>query len=241
MINPYISVDCVIFGFDETHLKVLLIERERKDTAGKEEIDFKLPGDFIDAGEDLDFAANRTLKQLTGLANIFLKPVGVFGKPDRVKRRKDSEWLIETTGMEIKRVVTSAYYSLIRIDKSKKEYAINHNAHWYNIGETPPLAFDHDDILKSALDTLRRDLRFEPIGFELLPGRFTIRQIQSLYEAIMGKEMDNRNFRKKILKAKYLVPLEEKQKGVAHKPARFYRFDRERYEQSRTEFIGFNF
>jgi len=241
MINPHISVDCVIFGFDGQHLKVLLIERQNIDSSSGEGMDFKLPGDFIDADEDLQSAAVRTLSELTGLNNIFLKPFGTFGRPDRISKEKDLRWLRATTGIHIERVVTSAYYSLIRLDKTKKEHAIKNSAHWFNIEDKPALAFDHDEILEFALEVLRKELRFEPIGFELLPSKFTIRQTQLVYEAILGIKLDNRNFRKKLLKAKYLIELDEKQQGVAHKPARYYRFDKMIYERSKTEFLGFNF
>ncbi|MFC2090695.1 NUDIX hydrolase, partial [Bacteroidota bacterium] len=139
------------------------------------------------------------------------------------------------------RVVTTAYYSLIRIDKSNTENEVSNNAAWHAINNLPDLVFDHDAIIEKGLTSLRNEVRFEPICFELLPKKFTIRQIQLLYEAILGQELDNRNFRKKLLKAPYIEKLEEKQHGVAHKPASFYRFDKEKYQENKTEQIQYYF
>jgi ADP-ribose pyrophosphatase YjhB (NUDIX family) len=240
-INPHISVDCVIFGFSTSQLKVLLIERQHTNEEGVESLDYKLPGDFISIDEDLDMAATRTLEELTGLRNIFLQQFAVFSHPDRVSSSADFNWFYKTTGHEIQRVVTSAYFALINISDSKAEYAIKNNASWMDLNQLPPLAFDHHEIITKGLEHLRKNLRNEPIGFELLPEKFTLRELQSLYEAILRCKLDNRNFRKKILKAGYLVQMEERQEGVAHKPAFYYRFDRKEYESSRKDDLGFNF
>ncbi len=240
-INPHLSVDCVIFGFSKSQLKILIIEREYKNEYGEYETDYKLPGDLIHINEDLDKAASRTLKELTGLSNIFLKPFALFGQPDRISRKIDVDWLHTTTGMKIMRVVTAAYYALINISESKSEFAVKNNAHWIDMNKVPPLAFDHEEIFRQGLNHLRQILRIEPIGIELLPEKFTIRELQSLYEAILGIELDNRNFRKKVLKSSYLIQLNEKQTGVAHKPAYYYRFDRNIYEALKKENLGFSF
>ncbi len=240
-INPYISVDCVIFGFSKSQLKVLLIEREYTDKTGIRFADHKLPGDFITINEDIDRAASRTLEELTGLHDIFLQQFEVFGKPDRASRDFDKDWWLQTTGLEIHRVVTTAYYALINICVSNSDFAIKNNASWIDMKSIPVLAFDHKEIIEKGLTHLQKALRNEPIGFELLPERFTIRELQSLYEVILGSKLDNRNFRKKILKASYLVQLDEKQTGVAHKPAHYYRFDRHIYETSKKDYLGFNF
>jgi ADP-ribose pyrophosphatase YjhB (NUDIX family) len=239
-INPHISVDCVIFGFSTNQLKVLLIRRTFRDPSGKTIRDHKLPGDFIELDEDLDLAASRTLKELTGLKNIYLEPFAVFGRPDRISSPTDIAWLRATTGHEIHRVVTAAYYSLINISDTRSEFAIKNKAIWVNVNEVPELAFDHGSIISLGLEHLQRTLRSEPIGFELLPDKFTIRELQTLYEVILGCTLDNRNFRKKILKSAYLVQLKEKQSGVAHKPAHFYQFDRGIYETHKKESLGFN-
>jgi hypothetical protein len=240
-INPHISVDCVIFGFSTRTLKVLLISRTLQLPSGKQKTDHKLPGDFITINEDLDLAASRILEELTGLKDIYLQPFAFFGKPDRISRTEDINWLNDTTGHKIKRVVTAAYYSLININDTNREFAIKNNASWMDIKQIPKLAFDHAGIISKGLNHLQFVLRNEPIGFELLPEKFTIRELQTLYEVILDCELDNRNFRKKILKSAYMVQLEEKQTGVAHKPAYYYRFDRDLYDQYKKESLGFNF
>ena len=168
-------------------------------------------------------------------------PFAVFGKPDRVAKDSDKKWFRETTGMEIRRVVTTAYYALINISETNHDFAIKNNASWIGLDQIPDLAFDHREIIDKGLVRLQHALRNEPIGFELLPEKFTIRELQTLYEVILNCTLDNRNFRKKILKTKYLVQLEEKQAGVAHKPARYCRFDRTTYEKYRKDYLGFNF
>jgi len=240
-INPTISVDCVIFGFSTNQLKVLLIERNYTNPSGYQINDHKLPGDFIAINEDLDLAASRTLEELTGLKDIFLQQFAVFGKPDRISQQVDMDWLLETTGLEIHRVVTAAYYSLIHIGETNSYFAIKNSASWIDVKEIPKLAFDHATIIQEGLKHLQHSLRNEPIGFELLPDKFTIRELQTLYEVILDCRLDNRNFRKKILKSNYLVQSEEKQTGVAHKPAFYYRFDKTRYERQKKESLGFNF
>ena len=239
-INPHISVDCVIFGFSKNQLKVLLIRRSFTGPSGRLINDHKLPGDFIAINEDLDLAASRTLEELTGLKDIYLQQFELFGRPDRISKSMDIQWLNETTGHKIERVVTAAYYSLINITDTNSAFAIKNKATWIDVRKVPKLAFDHSTIITRGLSHLQQKLRSEPIGFELLPEKFTIRELQSLYEVILDCELDNRNFRKKILKSKYLVQLEEKQSGVAHKPAYYYRFDRKIYEKYKKEALGFN-
>ena len=153
----------------------------------------------------------------------------------------DIEWLNTTTGHDIQRVVTAAYFALINITDTNSDFAIKNNARWFDVEQIPDLAFDHGTIISRGLSHLQETLRNEPIGFELLPDKFTIRELQTLYEVILGCTLDNRNFRKKILKSTYLVQLEEKQSGVAHKPAYYYRFDRKLYEKHKKDSLGFNF
>jgi hypothetical protein len=239
--NPHLSVDCVIFGFDGNRLRVLLIERKNPGETKTANKKFKLPGDLIHLREDLEGAAKRVLRELTGLENIFLRQLSVFGNPDRIPDGEDKRWLEESSGVKIDRVVTTAYYSLIRIDKSNTENELSHHAVWINIKKLPDLTFDHNEIIVKGLERLRNEIRFEPLCFELLPGKFTVRQIQTLYEVVIGSKLDNRNFRKKLLKSGYIEPLNEKQKGVAHKPALYYRFNRNKYEETRTDNLNFNF
>ncbi len=233
-VNPSISVDIVIFGFDGTKLKVLLI---RIDSIKKETLalgshaDHKLPGSLIFDNEDLTTSAHRILTELTGLSDIYLRQLQVFSNPDRISTTEDLGWISKTYGVTTHRIVTVAYYSLIKIDNSIIRRSIEGEASWYNVQDIKQLAFDHKLILLTALETLTHQLQSEPVAFELLPKKFTIRQLQNLYEAILGTELDNRNFRKKLLKFTYITPLEEKEKEVAHKPAQFFKFDKSRYEK----------
>jgi 8-oxo-dGTP diphosphatase len=234
-LNPHVSVDCVIFGFDAGKLKVLLIEREKIPNSRLRGHKLKLPGSLISENEDLDTSAIRTLKELTGLDNIFMKQFGVFGSPGRLRPVEDLAWLRKTSGMNVDRVVTIAYYSLIKISESN----ITSKTIWLPVNELPDLIFDHNMIISEALDELRREFRGEPLCFELLPKKFTIRQMQDLYEAILDENLDNRNFRKKIRPLKFLILLPEKEWGVNHKPARLYRFDKKMYEKHRKVKSGF--
>ncbi len=239
--NPHLSVDCVIFGFDGSRLRILLIERDGLNGKSSNINKFKLPGDLIHIREDLDLAAKRVLTDLTGLHDIFLEQFSVFGDLNRMEDQEDRSWLEETSGVKINRVVTTAYYSLIRIDKCKTEAELSNNASWHSINKLPPLCFDHKRIIKTGLESLRNKIRFEPICFELLPSKFTVRQIQTLYEVVIGQKLDNRNFRKKLLKAPYIQPLKEKQKGVAHKPALYYRFNKDKYLENRKKSMYYSF
>lgn len=235
-LNPHVSVDCVVFGFNDQKLKVLLIERERIPKSHLKGHKLKLPGNLISEVEDLDISASRTLKELTGLNNIFLKQFGVFSSPERLSPPEDLNWLRKTSGLKVDRVVTVAYYSLIKISESNT----TEKTIWQPINELPELIFDHNNIVKSALEELRKEIRTEPLCFELLPKKFTIRQMQNLYEAILGERLDNRNFRKKIKPLEFLTPLSEKEKEVNHKPAQLYKFDKRLYEKHRKVVSGFN-
>lgn len=239
-INPHISVDCVVFGFDGENLKVLLIKRF-PDPSQNGHYDLKLPGDFITDQEDLDQAANRILSNLTGLNDVFLEQFRVFGSPDRISDTKDIEWLKRTQGLTVKRVVTIAYYSLVKIDESKVEKVQKNDGVWVDIPLGHELAFDHADIVESGLKNLRINLRYKPLGLELLPEKFPVRQLQNLYEVILGSSLDNRNFRKKVFRAGYLADTGEKETRVAHKPARLYSFNKESYHAFLDDFNGFQF
>ncbi len=215
------SVDNVIFGFDEGDLKVLLIKRGVDPYGGM----WALPGDLVYPNEDLDAAAGRVLEELAGLQDVFLEQVEAFGKVER---------------HPLGRVITVAYFSLIKIDNyvvTASSFA--EKTKWHSIATVQDLAFDHNEILDSCFQKLKRLVRIRPIGFELLPPKFTLTELQHLYEAILETKLDKRNFRKKILSMNLLVDLEEMQEGVAHRPARLYSFDKERYEKFVAE--GFNF
>lgn len=217
------SVDNIIFGFDGGDLKVLLIQRGAAPFKGK----WALPGDLVYPNEDLDAAAERVLEELTGLRGVYLEQVKAFGAVNR---------------HPLGRVITVAYYSLIKIaDYSLTPASFARSAHWHKVTEVGELAFDHNDILETCLRRLQRKVRTTPIGFELLPQKFTLSELQQLYDVILNlpKKLDKRNFRKKILAMNVLIELNEVQEGVAHRPARLYRFDPEKYEQFVSE--GFSF
>ncbi len=235
-LNPHVSVDCVVFGFTDNKLKVLLIEREDSPFIPVHGHKLKLPGSLISESEDLDISASRTLKELTGLDNIYLKQFGVFSSPGRLNPPEDLAWLRATSGLMVDRVVTIAYYSLIKISDT----TITDKTIWLTIDEIPRLIFDHNKIILDALEILRKELRTEPICFEMLPKKFSIRQMQNLYEAILGEKLDNRNFRKKVKPLEFLIPLSEREKEVSHKPAQLYKFDKRIYEKHRKVANGFH-
>lgn len=226
---PNVSVNCVVFGFEFGKLNVVLIEREMA-YRGKVYHDLELPGELVRRDEDIDSAAYRVLKELTGLDNVYLKQFETLGSPSRLRRRqRDLTWL-RHVGHPEQIVVTIAYYSLINIDQDKiKEYKLKSHVKWVPVNEVPELAYDHNEILKHALDELRSELLIKPIAYELLPVKFTLTQLQKLYEVILGHELDKRNFRKKISKLPYIIPTEEIQVNVAHKPAQYFAFSSSAY------------
>lgn len=235
VIIPNISVDCVVFGFDGNELNVLLIERILKSDEGS--IIFKdhtLTGYHIERNENLDEAASHILKQLTGLEDIYLEQVFTFGHTERLMKEKDQQW-IQHLQMNIdNRTVTIVYYSLI--DNTKVELSkTDREAQWFPINNLPELGFDHREIIEKALENMRIKARMEPIVFELLPEKFTLTQLQKVYEAILDTTLDRRNFRKKVSQMRFIVALDEKQKGVAHKPAQLYFFSREVYERTKKD------
>lgn len=239
-LHPNISVDCVIFGFDFNTLNVILVERKLIDPNSSEELisDYTLAGNHVYEDEDLEDAARRVLFDLTGLENIYLEQFYISGSPERLKKEKDQLWL-KTTGKSLDdRVVSTCYFSLLNCNEVKIKQK-GRNVGWFPVGSNVNLGFDHKEIIDQAIISLQRKLQFEPIGFEMLPAKFTLSQLQKLYEVVFGIEFDKRNFRKKVSKMKYLVQLDEKQKGVSHKPARFYSFDENLYQQSKTNILNF--
>lgn len=230
--NPHVSVDCVIFGFDGARLNVLIIEREQRNAVSA------LPGDLIRDDETLDDSAYRVLYELTGLSDIYLKQLQAFGDPNRIKDLTDVQWLRNVREQPTARVITIAYYSLVNLGNfSPKAASFATDVRWEPVYDLGKLAFDHNLIVEKALEQLRVNLKHDPlIGFELLPTKFTLRQLQKLYEAILNYPIDKRNFRKKFLTAKLLKPLDEKEQGVPHKPAQYYEFDRKRYMRIKDRF-----
>ncbi|MCB9252413.1 MAG: NUDIX hydrolase [Flavobacteriales bacterium] len=226
-LNPHVSVDCVIFGFDNVDLKVLLIERETGDANETVDDLMALPGNLILENEDLDEAAQRVLKELTGLSDLYLEQFWTFGNPNRLNKPEDQRWLEAIREIPEARVITVAYYSLVKLeDYSLTPSGFARKASWVKIKDIQNLAFDHNEILNKALEVLKSDLHKIPAGFELMPQKFTLSQLQLLYESILQTELDKRNFRRKILKTGIIKPLKEKQEGVSHKPARYYMFNK---------------
>ncbi|PJJ09903.1 ADP-ribose pyrophosphatase YjhB (NUDIX family) [Flavobacterium sp. 1] len=216
-----ISIDCVIFGFDNGILEVLLVQHGEGISKGK----WGLPGGWINKKESTDAAAHRLLADLTGMDNIYLEQLKAFGEPER---------------FPVRRVITIGYYALVkREDYDIKAGFTASDAKWYKINEIPKLIYDHNEILDYSIKNLRNRVRQAPIGFNLLPEKFTLLQLMHLYEEILGIEMDKSNFRRKILHMKLLVALDEKQKDVSHRAAQLYKFDFEIYEKLTQK--GFNF
>ena len=240
-IIPNLSVDCVIFGFDSKDLNVLLVERTLIDKKDGSVVfsDYTLTGNHVLINENPDEAAVRILKDLTGLYGIYLEQFETFGNVDRLSNKKDQLW-IKSLGLDISNhVISVGYYSLIDCTTVEIKHHLSHKVKWFPVNNLPELAFDHAAIFGKALEKLRLKLRQEPIGFELLTEKFTLTQVQRLYEAILGTRFDPRNFRKKIAQMKYLIPLNEKQTSVRHKPAQLYIFSRDVYERTRKEKYGF--
>lgn len=219
--RPALTVDCVVFGLDEDDLKVMLIERDLEPFQGQ----WALPGGFVRIDETLDEAARRELTEETGLKKVFLEQLYTVGTLDRDPRE---------------RVVTVSYYALVRLSNHKVQADTDaRQALWFSVDDLPKLAFDHRSIFKIAHERLRGKVRYQPIGFELLPEKFTLRQLQNLYEIILDRQLDKRNFRKKILGMGVLIELDEVETDVAHRAARLYRFDKKKYQQMTKQ--GFNF
>ncbi len=238
---PNVSVDSVIFGFDSVHLNVLLVGRSVMHN-GVQYNDWKFPGDLIRKDEDLDTASKRILKELTGLQNIYMKQLKAFGALDRLTRRpQDMAWLKAIDHPE-ERVITIPYYSLINLtENTEVGTMLNLNARWFQVDQinSLPMAFDHLEILKFALETLRSELRSKPLAFELLPAKFSLGQLQKIYEVIFEKSLDKRNFRKKVVNLSYIVPLNEYETGVSHRPAKLFMFSRDIYQKLRKENFDF--
>lgn len=206
-----LSIDCLIFGFKDGRLDILLVKHGEGIRKGS----WALPGGWITYGESVDDAALRLLTSLTGISNIYLEQLKAFGDPHRYPT---------------KRVVTVAYYALV----NEESYSLipgftASDVQWYNIHEVPPLVYDHNQILEYGFKQLKHKVRHEPLGFNLLPAKFTLLQLQELYEAILETKLDKSNFRRKLAKMKLLINCKEKQKDVSHRAAALYKFDKRVY------------
>ncbi len=231
--NNHISVDCVVIGFDGANLRVLLVKRSGSDHAGDYN-DMKLPGSLIYQDEDLDGAASRVLTELTGVRDLPLTQFKAFGSKDRTRNPRDVIWLERAQQARVERIVTIAYFAIVKLDAAMQR-AIDHNlASWVPVESVGTLAFDHNAIIAEALKAVRREAdNNRTILFDLLPKKFTASQLRLLTEIVYDKQLDVRNFHKKIAQMPYVVPLEEHQKGVAHRAARYFKFDRKIYNTSR--------
>lgn len=216
----YVATDCIIFGFEDGRLKLLVFKRRVEPLMGE----WSLIGSFVKLNEDVDQAAQRVLEEITGLKNIFMEQLKSYGAANR-----DPGY----------RCVSIGQYALIRINDYDKELVEKHGAHWYDIDDLPDLVLDHNQMVIDALEKLKQKARYQPLGFELLPEKFTIPQLQQLYEAIYQKELDARNFRKKALSNNVLIKLEEKDKTSSRRGAFLYKFDDKTYQKLIQS--GYNF
>ena len=208
----YVATDCIIFGFDSGRLRLLIFKRRVAPLEGE----WSLIGSFVKLDEDVSAAAERVLEEITGLKEVYMEELRVYGAADR-----DPGY----------RCISVGQYALIRLNEYDKELVKQHGAEWYDVDELPKLVLDHDQMVQDALEKLKQKARYKPIGIELLPEKFTIPQLQSVYEAIFQKEIDTRNFRKKVLSHDLLVKLEEKDKLGSKRGAFLYKFDHDRYAQ----------
>jgi 8-oxo-dGTP diphosphatase len=215
-----LAVDCIIFGFDNQNLKLLLIKRNFEPQKGR----WSLMGGFLHNDENLDDAAIRVLNQLTGLHNIYMEQLRTYSALDRDP---------------VDRTVSVAYYALINITEHTAEINENYSAKWFSIDEAPDLIFDHKLMVANAMLRLRRRALSKPIGFELLPKKFTMKQLQTLYEAILGETLDKRNFINKINALGILLKTDEKDMNSSRKGSYFYMFEEEKYKERVSE--GFTF
>ncbi|MCL1492062.1 MAG: NUDIX hydrolase [Pseudanabaena sp. Salubria-1] len=220
--RPALTVDCIIFGLDaQQELKVMLIQRDIPPFKGQ----WAIPGGFVRIEETLEEAALRELQEETGIHHIFLEQLYTFGDLGRDPRD---------------RTVTVAYYALINLVEQKIQASTDARAaEWFAISNIPQLAFDHNQILQIAIARLRSKIRYEPIGFELLPQNFSLSQLQRLYETVLDRPLDKRNFRKKILGMDLLIDTGKVEHNVAHRAAKLYQFDENKYLQLKQK--GFNF
>ena len=212
-IKFYVAVDCIIFGFKEGKLSLLLLKRKFEPSKGK----WSLMGGFIQEGESAEDAAKRVLKELTGLDNIYMEQVGAFSK----MKRDPGE-----------RVISIAYYTLINVNDYDKHLVENHNAFWADINELPELIFDHKEMVEKARNMMKQRVSNDPIGFNLLSELFTLTQLQNLYEAIYGENIDKRNFRKRVTDMVFIEKTGMIDKSGSKRGARLYKLNNELYHKN---------
>ncbi len=215
-----LAIDCIIFGFDGEALKLLAIQRGMEPYKGN----WSLPGGFVKLEESVETAASRILKDLTGLDGIYMEQMHVFSDPNREEK---------------KRVVSTAFFALIDIQKYQKQLTNEYHPQWFSFNELPPLILDHDEMVKMAKEKLRYKAALHPLLFELLPGKFTIPQLQHLYEQVYNNTFDKGNFSKKLLSTGLLLKLKEKDKLSSKKGAFYYKVDKKKYTAGLKSFLNF--
>lgn len=216
-----LTIDCAIFGFEENKLKILLIKSDLEVFEGK----LSLLGDMVRDNEELDDAAYRIMKERTGMTDVFLDQVRAFGHPDR-----------HPGG----RVITIAYCSLLNINHHELKIHDN-DLHWHSVASLKEMAFDHKEVVDSCYAWLQKRIQEHPLGFNLLPEKFSLRELQNLYEAILGITLDRRNFRKKFASMDLLIDIDEMEQDVPHRPGKLYKFNFEKYEKSKRKWVGIDF
>tara|TARA_R110002124_G_scaffold117606_2_gene274672 strand:- start:40 stop:753 length:714 start_codon:yes stop_codon:yes gene_type:complete len=215
-----VAIDSIIFGFDGENLKLLLVKRGIE----KEKDTWSLMGGWVLPEESLESASTRILYELTNLKDIYLEQLHTFGDPTRDP---------------VQRTFSVAYFALVNVSDYYQVISNNYEAQWFAVDELPPLLFDHPVMVEKAIQHLRYKASQHPIGFELLPEKFTIPQLQKLYEAIFGGELDKRNFSRKLLSTNLLIKLDEKQRGFSKKGAYYYKIDQEKYQKQFNTFLNF--
>lgn len=230
-VNPYVSVDCVLLGFDGKQLNALVI-REHGNCNDDNEGTYKLPGSMIYFDENPDEAAQRVLKVLTGLVQVSMIQFHTFGGTDRIKSTADDVWLKRFYNLDhdhIERIVTIGYTSLLRIDRKMEQLEEGFEAQWVPLSELPKLVFDHNEIINTAIKSIKNAATLNPtMIFDLLPRKFTAAQLRIVMETVLGVKFDVKNFHKKLAQMSYVIPLNEKEDGVNHRAARYFKYKKPR-------------
>ncbi|MFD0792964.1 NUDIX domain-containing protein [Mucilaginibacter litoreus] len=227
----HVSIDCVVFGFHEGQMKVLMLKSNNEKA-------WYLPGGFVRNEEPIDDAANRILKERTGIDKIFLRQFHVFGDPDRTKFHKETykDMLPKEHNFFAQRFISIGYYALVDfMNVTPTPDAFSEICTWRDLNDLPEFQLDHEHIFRTALDTLRLQLNYQPIGYNLMPREFTMPELQKLYETILDKKLDRRNFQRRILGFGILNKLEQTRKGGAHKAPYLYSFNLQNYQAALRE------
>ena len=237
---PGLSVDCVVFGFEDNTLKVLLLKWKNYDA-------WAIPGGYIHYNEDVDKAPKRVLKETTGLKDVYLSQFKIFGKTNRIPTEEIASFLRanavskDFSSWFLQRFITFGYLALMKIEEANPiPDVLSEKCKWIPVDELPTLIFDHQEIIEGALTELKNQLNYLPIGINLLPEKFTMSELQKLYESILGKELDRGNFQKKILKLDILERQEKHNTGGAHKAPYLYKFVIKKYLERLQQGLGFS-